>query len=394
MVPTGLTGSKLVQRLGLFDDDIIDLAINGIPPYSAYWGELLPPGSEKLQNKIFTLTRRKSNIEAQYPAIENNCHDYDQWRELMVTGQTDSKGKVLRKKYNDGTTSKLRVRYERICAEIDHLEKKLSWKHFRLPRSNEERTKIKDMLLAARYKMEDIIEFERRKELKEQIGNSDGSNDHGQVEDAKNKAASTTKAVNFITRGEDKHWRIGFEGQECIIDPLDGVYYIALLLDKEPGTPISCRELVQTLSGKKPNNAMSQDMAIAECLHIETSKQHISTPEAKSQYMNRYMQLENDLLEITDIAEYSLTPEQKMEKEEIEKEMADIKNLLLRDRTFADPNDKKAQANIKKRLDKAYKAIQEAGLKKLAKHLQNNIKPDGVFGLSYTGTLEWEITIK
>jgi len=62
MVPTGLTGSKLVQRLGLFDDDIIDLAINEIPPYIAYWKPLLPPGSEELRHKIYILTRRKCYI--------------------------------------------------------------------------------------------------------------------------------------------------------------------------------------------------------------------------------------------------------------------------------------------------------------------------------------------
>lgn len=82
-----------------------------------------------------------------------------------------------------------------------------------------------------------------------------------------------------------------------------------------------------------------------------------------------------------------------MERQEIKKEMDAIMPYLKK-RNFADPNDKKAQGTVKKRLDKAYEAIRKRGMKEMAKHLQNNIKPDGAYGLTYTGAVTWEITIK
>ena len=68
-----------------------------------------------------------------------------------------------------------------------------------------------------------------------------------------------------------------------------------------------------------------------------------------------------------------------------------ILESLNSENKLPDPHNKKAQVNIRKRLDCAYKAIgKKEGMKELAKHLQNHIKPDGAFGLSYTGTLTWE----
>jgi len=61
---------------------------------------------------------------------------------------------------------------------------------------------------------------------------------------------------------------------------------------------------------------------------------------------------------------------------------------------YAGSGDKKAQSNAKKRLNKAYEAIRNADMKKLAKHLQDNIRSDGAYGYTYTGAITWEITIK
>ena len=78
---------------------------------------------------------------------------------------------------------------------------------------------------------------------------------------------------------------------------------------------------------------------------------------------------------------------------EIEEEMSQIENAL-KEKTFTEPNAKKAQSNIKQRLGSAYKAIRKAGMKNLANYLEQNIKSDGAFGLRHTGTLAWEIVIK
>jgi hypothetical protein len=66
----------------------------------------------------------------------------------------------------------------------------------------------------------------------------------------------------------------------------------------------------------------------------------------------------------------------------------------MKERSFADPDKKKLQSNIKKRLADAYEALLKNGMKKLDKHLRDNIKPDGKYGLWYLGHIRWDITIK
>lgn len=200
-----------------------------------------------------------------------------------------------------------------------------------------------------------------------------------------------THAVNFFTREGDS-WHIGFEGQDARVKHLTGLSYIGYLL-KEQGTPISCRYLYQAASGKTPVKLMSEGAAISEGLNIGSSKQAIGDPKIKAQYISEYMELENDLLKINDLPYEDRTPEDEMQKKEIEKKMAEIMPYL-KDRNFADPNDIKAQSNIGKRLNTAYKAIgKQKGMKGMEKYLRDNIETDGNFGLSYTGTLPWEITL-
>jgi regulatory protein YycI of two-component signal transduction system YycFG len=83
------------------------------------------------------------------------------------------------------------------------------------------------------------------------------------------------------------------------------------------------------------------------------------------------------------------------EQEEIQKKMKDLMPYLnLKKRNFADPNDKKAQVNIRKRLDTAYEAIRKENMNDLAEYLQSSIVTDDAYGLRYTGPIIWEITIK
>jgi hypothetical protein len=192
--------------------------------------------------------------------------------------------------------------------------------------------------------------------------------------------------VNFFTRGEDKHWRVGFNGKKGIIDPLDGIHYIAFLLDS-PGKSISCKELYQAVSGKTPDNIMSEDMAIGQGLNIGSSKQAVRDDKAKQFYLKKYQELSLTYNKVED------TPEGELIRKEIEKEMNAIMNNL-KEGNFADPINKKAQINIIKRLNDADAAIRKAGLMDLAKHLKDHIKPDKAYGLIYTGTLAWDITFK
>lgn len=199
------------------------------------------------------------------------------------------------------------------------------------------------------------------------------------------------KPANFFTK-TGAYWEVSYKGEKKMIQDLDGIHYIAILLER-PGTPVSCIDLYQDVSGKAPAKIMTKGVSIGERLHTDHKKQAVNTPKAKAEYYRKYTKLEDDLLKINDLPDDERTPEDEIVKKEIEDEMAAIKSYL-KEKTFVDPNDKKAQVNITKRLQSAYKAIGKAGMKELAKHLQDHIKPDGAFGLCYIGSITWEITIK
>jgi hypothetical protein len=58
------------------------------------------------------------------------------------------------------------------------------------------------------------------------------------------------------------------------------------------------------------------------------------------------------------------------------------------------PQIKNAQKSIKKGLDTAYSAFKKVNLKKLAKHLRENIKPDGYYDFSYRDVdISWDIKL-
>ena len=78
-------------------------------------------------------------------------------------------------------------------------------------------------------------------------------------------------------------------------------------------------------------------------------------------------------------------------KIEIQEEMDAIMKSL-KNGSFPDPINSKAQANIKKGFNRAIKAIGQSELKTLAAYLKEHIKPDGKYGYIYTGT-SWEITL-
>jgi len=138
---------------------------------------------------------------------------------------------------------------------------------------------------------------------------------------------------------------------------------------------------------------MPEGAVMDEGLYSDHGKQAINTPKTKVEYLKRYQQLRNKLSEIEDLQEHERPPDANFEKKEIEEEMSKIE-LALKEKTFNEPNAKKAQINVSSRIKDAYNVIQKAGMKELAKHLEKNIKPDGAFGLRYLGTLSWDVVIK
>jgi len=162
MLQIGLTGKLFIKRLELYDDDILVLVKNGLQPYGEYWKAILPPGREDMPLEIAVLMRKKAVIEGQYPGILNSSCDY-----TFVKREIDSKGKIKNIRYPDGTTNRIRFRYEMLTAKIDKLQKKCSWKKFIIPQNKEEKEEIKKTLLNARYKMEDFLALEKAIKKKE-----------------------------------------------------------------------------------------------------------------------------------------------------------------------------------------------------------------------------------
>jgi hypothetical protein len=197
-----------------------------------------------------------------------------------------------------------------------------------------------------------------------------------------NPTRQEVQSYNFLTRNGDI-WHIGFGHLDVRIKHLNGLLFIAFLLGK-PGGAISCRELFTMAgSGNEPDNIMSESAAIGEGLNIGSSKQEVGNAKNRKICWEEYQRLQEKL------------PNAGIEEQaDIQEKMDKLMQFLnQKERIFTDPNDKKAQANAKKRLAAVYAAMKKAGMEQMSKHLQNHIKPDGAFGLRYTGSLVWKTTI-
>jgi hypothetical protein len=101
------------------------------------------------------------------------------------------------------------------------------------------------------------------------------------------------KSVNFFTK-KGHFWDVGYEGKTGTIKELDGIDYIATLLQR-PGKSISCRDLYQSVSGKAPDKNISEGAAIDEGLHVGSSKQSIGTGKERKICSKEYEALQVEL---------------------------------------------------------------------------------------------------
>jgi hypothetical protein len=203
--------------------------------------------------------------------------------------------------------------------------------------------------------------------------------------DATKTLAQKPEHTNFFTQEGDV-WHIGFGGQTTRIKHLAGLLYIGHLL-QTPETAYSCSKLYHAVNPpEKPT--MTNGQAAEERLNINTKTRVVH----KEQEKQAKKAIQYKLSELSGDFERA---ESELERKDIQDEMNMIIESLNSENKLSDPNNKKVQANIRKRLDCAYKAIgKKEGMKELKKHLQKNIKPDGKFGLYYTGSLTWGITLQ
>lgn len=191
------------------------------------------------------------------------------------------------------------------------------------------------------------------------------------------------ESINFFKR-KGEFWEIGYKGKTTTVKNLNGIRYIALLLER-PGVSVPCRELCRIVSGRTPEKTMSEAAAIAEGLNIGGGVQIINDEDAKKHLWRKYQDLHNELADTKD------TPEGRIVINEIEKEMAAILSALKETR-FVDPGTKKIQDNTRQRLKSAFEAIDKAGLKKLAQHLEISVRTGGAYDFIYAGSIPWNIS--
>jgi hypothetical protein len=186
----------------------------------------------------------------------------------------------------------------------------------------------------------------------------------------------------FIRNGE--FWEVIYNGNKGIVKHLAGLQYIAYLLER-PGEAISCINLSHAVNPSE-STPMSNDKAAAEQLYIATNSRLVHAnkerPATKKILYEKYKELLGGL----DNAESEL------EREETEAEMKKILQSIRSEDKIPDTINSKAQANIKKSIDRAYTAIEKAGMNDLSIFLNDHINPNGKYGYIYTGA-PWEIRL-
>ncbi|NLX50500.1 MAG: hypothetical protein GXY72_00190 [Deltaproteobacteria bacterium] len=386
--PGEYAGRQVVTRFNLLDIEIFDLLKNGLQAYA--------PGTYKrIVDEDNLKKRRKHSLEE----LERLEYLKEGTRETgRILTKSRSVGTERTKRTDDEIKREAKCNYEKQPEDTPIIPEGCKAFHFTLPDEDRKRNAAIVTALGFIFKAQDVEEYEQTHGINMQKS-SHPSVLQEQPETTIEKqpelgnTQTTPPLVNFFHKESRDIWRIGHEGKQASIKHYDGFSYIAEILRQKPGESVSCIVLAQMVSSKGRGNIVSEDAAMDEGLSLGQAAQPINTSKTQTEYLNRYNQLRARLSEIEDLQEHIRPPDANIEKAEIEEEMSKIE-IAMKEKTFAEPNAKKAQSNIKQRLNDAYTAIRKAGMKNLANYLEQNIKVDGAFGLRHVGTLAWEITIE
>lgn len=359
-----ITGKDLLTRLDILPFELFDHVKKGLQPFDQFGRPVPPPDIATKVKRLKELEIEREQILSVFPKISS-------FEDLEKAFKRNMGSIIMQERYAP--------RVEYVSNEIDTLKKdlakianKYSWINYELPEDSKSATWVLNSLLRSLFDSQVIAELI---DIKTQ--------EHNNKESVLKAETITDSTANYFKRSGD-FWTIQFEGnQSKPIKHVDGLLYMAYLLER-PGNPISCRDLYQSASGSTLTGAtMDKNTAIDEGLNIGGSRQVVNDEKAKQIYAKKYRELQNSLN----------SAESNLERLEIEKDMEDLLPYL-KEKTFAKPDDKKAQANIKKRLDVAYGVILKADMASLEKHFRHNIKKDDAYGLQYGGTVSWEIIIE
>ena len=191
--------------------------------------------------------------------------------------------------------------------------------------------------------------------------------------------ATKEKAENYLQRN-GKHWAIKFQDEyNAHIDHVDGLLYIAHILEKQ-GKDISDQILCQLAKGVPLKETIDTNEMTERNLSKGFRSQSIGTDKERKICQTKYYELECKL-------ETASLEDQEEIKEQMERLLP---YLNTKKRNFVDPNNKKAQSNMTRRIDLAYDKLKEENMPELAKYLKDTIKT-GYYGRRYVGPVTWKI---
>ncbi len=348
-----ISGKELLTHLDILPFELLQMVKEGLQPYNKFGEPIISPD----------ITRKKTeldNLKNQSVVLKKMA---DRWRAIapVVTRIDEEEIELMSAKNKlERTTQDIKV-LENDLAQIENI---YSWANYELPEDEKSKEWVLNLLLNAYYKKDNTEQNEEKSVVLDRSINEN----------------HVLNAANYLKR-TGNFWTIRFNGKEFgPIKHVDGLLYIAYLLER-PGTSISCKNLHQSVSGITPGGIMDKSMAIEAGMNMGSSRQAVNDGKAKHDYFKKYRELQNSL----ELAESDL------EKNEIEKEMADLLGAINA-KTFT-KDDKKAQANLKKRMETAYKVLNTTGMKEISEYLRGNIKPNDAYDLRYTGEIAWEIII-
>lgn len=191
---------------------------------------------------------------------------------------------------------------------------------------------------------------------------------------------------------EGDFWRVRYGSETATIRDLKGIKYIAILLSKRHEF-ISCIKLYQAVN-PTPTSGMTQDESIKHGLNTDKSRENNPQRKTTLAYKDKIKEQYYERERIESLPDHERTPEDEMSLQQINKELdALLKAQKETGNENANIKSKNAQSNINKSINIIYGKFKKNGLKNLTKHLKPNIKPDGEYGLSYSGILDWKISM-
>ncbi len=182
-------------------------------------------------------------------------------------------------------------------------------------------------------------------------------------------------------------WKVGFDGEETTIRDLDGMKYIAYLLQRQ-GKEVNVQDLYRTahpVAGDLISDQMPAQVSQNE-LHAQGSRRRGKrvTKKQEKAWMDKYEDLQARLEE-ADISK----------REDLEKEMDALVSRMgsLRQADMDTTYHVQFQKNVRRGIDRAFAAIEEKGMSLLTHHLYENIKPSGEYSYKYIGEItDWKFS--